>query len=445
MSVIGLAKRGTQRLKSLGPRRFAEFMAERYVRPLLEQSLFSNRRRVYEIGNRFKFTIPVFESSEYELAIADLREVARVSAGKGNVEATIVMLRNPGQPEVTVPDLGFPIYIDYVDTARLVLSVTLWIGNIYLPPYLNRARADDLHVTLGKLGVKPFSSLEDLLSSYNDRDVTQLVGTGRHTRYLYSNLRQNLDGAHYGFREEIDLEIVKELPDKFNYIAKECEVNFIPIRDLSKYPGRVSRQYVVGDLYGDPYLRTKSVLDIGCDIRGVSERIGEDTKYIGVDIQGLGDYLLDLDKEDLPFEPKSFDTVICFEVLEHLNRIHALFDQMLSISAEYFIGSLFIESGNFKGRSINGYGDPLGNMNLPIAPVFDRHEWIFSMTDALDFIYYRARRMGFKIIRLDFYYDDLRPRLMQLGRLQRALRRGDVRYLSKEVLMVGFVLERDTG
>jgi SAM-dependent methyltransferase len=419
-------------------------MSDRYVRPLLEQSLLSSRERVYEIGEVFKFTVPVFHFSELEFATADLREVAKASSTRGNVEATIVMLRDTGGREIEVPDLGFPVYVDYVDTPRLVLSLTLWIGNIYLPSYLDRDRADELRETLNKLGMKPFSTLDELLSSYRNRVITRLVGAGRHTRYLYSKLRDNLDGAHYGFREPIDLEIVKELPKKFEYITEKSELNFIPIRNLSKYPGRVSRQYVVGDLYGKPYFEGGSVLDVGCDIRGISERIGEATKYVGVDIQGLGDYLLDLDKEDLPFEPRSFDTVVCFEVLEHLNRIHALFDQMLEISDSYFVGSLYIESGNLKGRSINHYGDPLGNMNLPIAPVFDRHEWIFSITDALDFIYYRARKKGFKIVRTDFYYDDLRPQLMQLARLRRAVRRGDVRYLSKEILMIGFVLARDS-
>jgi hypothetical protein len=131
-------------------------------------------------------------------------------------------------------------------------------------------------------------------------------------------------------------------------------------------------------------------------------------------------------------------------VLEHLNDIHAHFDKMLDTAGMYFVGSLVVESGLFRGRSIDHYGAPLGNMHLPIARTYDRHQWVFSFVDALDFVYYRSRRKGFRFRRLDLFYDDRRILPMQRWRLTRAMRRGNIRFLARNVLMIGFVLERAT-
>ncbi|RME65650.1 MAG: class I SAM-dependent methyltransferase [Alphaproteobacteria bacterium] len=408
-------------------------LVEKYVQPFTDNVLLPWKDRDYEIGRILKLSIPAFSPTEATRVFADLQALA--DAGAKDLDVHVVITE--GQP---VPDLPFAVQVTKVETPRLVLSLVLWFGHIYLPPYLNPERAQELKSTLDKLGIAPIRSRDELLALYRNRNIFRLRGKARHTRFLYANLRNNIDGTHYGFREAIDLDIVRELPAKFDYFNRHCTLNFVPIRDLNRYPGRVSRQYVVGQMYQEPYFQTGSVLDIGCDIRGVSEYV--DGKYIGVDIQGLGDYQLDLDKDEMPFADRSFATVLCFEVLEHLNKIHESFDKMLKIADKYFIGSLFIESGVWGGKSISRYGDPLGNMHLPLAPIFDRHEWIFSVTDALDFIYYRARRAGFVVVRLDIFYDDAKPMLAQLARLKRAFRRGDVAFLARHVMMVGFVLER---
>lgn len=442
MSFAGLLKRGVQRLRSVGVRRFSSFLADRYIRPVAEQYIFGHRERSYRLGDRFQVSIPVFTRQELANVVNDLRLLGAETGGMGDIDAYLVVLKSDNGGSIDIPDLGFPIHVDEVETPRLVLSLVLWTGNIYIPGYADTARSDELKETLRRLGTGAMTSKAELVDAYHNRRRLELKGSGIHTRFLYKNLRENLDGPHYGFREDIDLDIVKELPRKFKYFAQNCEINFLPIRDLNKYPGRVSRQYVVGEMYQNPYFMTDSVLDVGCDIRGISEFVGPNTKYVGADIQGLGDYQIDLDNEELPFDSREFDTVLCFEVLEHLNKIHQCFDKMLDITDKYFIGSLFVESGVWKGKSVSRFGDPLGNMYLPIAPIFDRHEWVFSITDALDFIYYRAKRSGFRIVRLDIFYDDARLKLMQLSRLKRAFRRGSVGYLAKEVLMVAFVIER---
>ena len=53
--------------------------------------------------------------------------------------------------------------------------------------------------------------------------------------------------------------------------------------------------------------------------------------YVSVDIVGEPNFKIDLEKERLSsFEDNSFNTVICTEVLEHLNNLHDVFDDICS-------------------------------------------------------------------------------------------------------------------
>jgi hypothetical protein len=442
MSLIGIIKRSRERIKSIGFRRFYHIVKNNYLSPTFKNGLFSKRNQYFKIGDEFRISIPAFSQNEIRLIVDDLKKIYSLGRSDVSLYVNIVTTVKDYNDYVDISAFNFPIYVDLVETDRLVLSQVLWLGNIYVPEFSDKERAGELRRTLIRLGVSSYSSCEDIVSAFKAREIVTLKGSGRETQFLHRNLRDNLDGPHYGFREEIDLSIVQELPKKFEFFNSQCEVNFYPIRELNKYPGRVSRQYVVGEMYKKPYFDQESVLDVGCDIRGISEYVGTNTKYVGVDMQGLADFQINLDLEGFPFEKRQFSTVLCYEVLEHLNKIHERFDDMLSIADKYFVGSLFVESGVWSGRSISRFGNPLGNMYLPIAPIYDRHEWIFSVTDALDFVYYRAKLQGFTVRRLDIFYDDAKLQLFQLPRLRRAFRAGNISYLSKEVMMIAFVLER---
>ncbi|MFH1144533.1 MAG: methyltransferase domain-containing protein [Candidatus Eisenbacteria bacterium] len=63
------------------------------------------------------------------------------------------------------------------------------------------------------------------------------------------------------------------------------------------------------------------------DILGVAS-------YVGVDIAGRPDIELNLEKaERLPFDDDAFDTVLCADVLEHLDNLHAIFDELVRVRA----------------------------------------------------------------------------------------------------------------
>ena len=142
-----------------------------------------------------------------------------------------------------------------------------------------------------------------------------------------------------------------------------------------------------------------SVLDVGCSEGYLKKYLTDDIKYVGIDIEGEPDFIVDLEKEKLTmFKDKSFFIVICTEVLEHLNNLHAIFDELTRVSKKYIIISLPNSWFLFKFPLVRGksktdfkfYGLPKNN-----PP--DRHKWFFNYDQALNFIKFGARKNNFNI------------------------------------------------
>jgi SAM-dependent methyltransferase len=136
-----------------------------------------------------------------------------------------------------------------------------------------------------------------------------------------------------------------------------------------------------------------SVLDVGCFEAPLRELLSS-SAYVGVDIAGKPDLVIDLDRTPhLPFEDSSFRCVLCIDVLEHLDSLHAVFAELVRVASQYVIVSLpncwcearrCIERGN--GHFVH-YGLP------PQKPV-DRHKWFFSLSQAREFIEGKATEYG---------------------------------------------------
>jgi len=175
------------------------------------------------------------------------------------------------------------------------------------------------------------------------------------------------------------------------------------------YKNREERSKWLSERFKDEISNSKSLLDVGCYNADFKKYISPEIKYAGIDIAGTPDYLINLDTIDkLPFENNSFDTIVCADVLEHLEQIHLIFDELCRVSSRYLIITLpnayasipeFLlkkkYTASFEKRKQNGkYSKFYG---LPYEKPEDRHRWFFSYDEAVEFVKYRASRFNVEL------------------------------------------------
>ncbi|MEO5334311.1 MAG: methyltransferase domain-containing protein [Magnetococcus sp. YQC-5] len=152
-----------------------------------------------------------------------------------------------------------------------------------------------------------------------------------------------------------------------------------------------------------PILRGR-VLDVGADECPLRAFLPAETEYIGIGLGGCPDVEVNLEQQKIPFPDHDFDCVLCLDVLEHLENIHAVLDDLCRVSRRYVIISLPNAWADFHNMlCLREYapGRPMKFYNLPLDPPQDRHKWFFSLDEAKRFIEYRARRNGMRVIQMD--------------------------------------------
>ena len=167
------------------------------------------------------------------------------------------------------------------------------------------------------------------------------------------------------------------------------------------YRGRRGRLVEMARLWGR-YL-TGSVLDVGCGAARHLAGLLVPGDYLGVDIAGDSDLRVDLE-EPLPFETGSFDSVVCMDALEHVDRLHAAFDELCRVSRRYVIIGLPNELEWWSRIQIAMGGRFSANYGLPVDPPRDRHRWIFTLAQARAFVWERAGRRGWRVVREAYAY-----------------------------------------
>jgi SAM-dependent methyltransferase len=159
------------------------------------------------------------------------------------------------------------------------------------------------------------------------------------------------------------------------------------------------------------YLRG-SVLDVGCDRRELARWV--QGTYLGVDIAADPDVTLDVER-GLPFPERSFDSVVAFDILEHCDRIHFVFDELCRVSRRHVIVGLpNMYEWRFRLLLLSGK-ELSGKYGLPPEDPPDRHRWFFDLDSARSFVRERGARHGFSVAQevLGYYgYRRLIPRLI---------------------------------
>jgi 2-polyprenyl-3-methyl-5-hydroxy-6-metoxy-1,4-benzoquinol methylase len=167
------------------------------------------------------------------------------------------------------------------------------------------------------------------------------------------------------------------------------------------YRGRKDKQEFLVKNFGE--FLSGSVLDVGCGNSNLRQLLSTRCQYTGIDLFGNPDIVVNLE-ERLPFENKSYDTIVALDVLEHVDRIYHLIDEVCRVSRKYIVLSLpnmyeitFRAKYLFGKRLSEKYG-------LPINCPADRHKWLVSYEDARNFVHSKAKENKFNIVREFPYY-----------------------------------------
>ena len=149
------------------------------------------------------------------------------------------------------------------------------------------------------------------------------------------------------------------------------------------FPSREARSRYVAKRF-QTYL-SDSLLDVGCfeaPLRDILEGVG----YTGIDVAGKPDVRLNLENcTELPFTTGEFHCVICIDVLEHLDNMHAIFDEIVRVAKRYIIISL-PNCWRDARRPIERGKGTFAHYGLPVDPPMDRHKWFFNYTQAREFL-----------------------------------------------------------
>ncbi len=115
---------------------------------------------------------------------------------------------------------------------------------------------------------------------------------------------------------------------KFSKLPRE----FVQFRVRADRPNFIGRRF-------QTYL-TGTVLDVGCD-EAVLRNLVRPKTYAGVGMTEQSDVKVDLEKQGrLPFKDGTWETVLCLDVLEHLNNFHDFSNEIFRVASRYVILSL---------------------------------------------------------------------------------------------------------
>lgn len=210
-------------------------------------------------------------------------------------------------------------------------------------------------------------------------------------------------------------------------------IEFMTFDDRADRAQYVARRYQA-QLRGD-------VLDVGCWKRDLEKAAQGLTSYYGIDIGGDPTQVIDLEQcERLPFDDGSFDCLVCTEVLEHLDKCHRVFDEMVRVCRPG--GSIIISLPNcwrtMRSRIIKGRGTPRF-YGLPPEPPEDRHKWFFNVTDVVDFFAAQCKRHPLRVTQTHVQEQPRNPIDRSLRRVCHASQRS---YLNRYADSTWVVLER---
>ena len=180
-----------------------------------------------------------------------------------------------------------------------------------------------------------------------------------------------------------------------------------------------------------------SVLDVGggSSVEVFKQHLGD--RYYSLDLERSykvtdpangrpHDEVVNLEDGALPFGDGSYDTVMCTDVLEHVDNIYAVYDELFRVAGRYVIISLPNNWPGMLGSFLAGHNltHSVG-YGLPPQPkpTGMRHKYYFNLEEACDFLIGRTPR-GFRVRRLELRFEQGNDGLLYMppaGNLYRRL------------------------
>lgn len=168
------------------------------------------------------------------------------------------------------------------------------------------------------------------------------------------------------------------------------------------YYDRASKPAYVADKYRS--ILQGLVLDVGADGSQMAAALPASCDYVGIGIGVPPTIPVDLETMGVPYASRSFDCVLCLDVLEHVDDPHELFDELCRVSRGFVIVSLpncwaafwgMLRHGPYRpGQATKFYG-------LPVDAPEDRHKWFFDVFEAERFVRERGARNGARVLQVD--------------------------------------------
>ena len=166
-----------------------------------------------------------------------------------------------------------------------------------------------------------------------------------------------------------------------------------------RYADRQGKAAFIASKYAP--LLTRSVLDVGCDRKQLQAAIPAGVAYTGIDVNDAADVVTDLEWGTMPFDDRTFETVVAADVLEHIDSMHALFDELCRVADRHVIVSLPNPYRNFICELARRGGDGFKYYGIGEEKPVDRHKWFFGAEDAKRFLEARCERNGFEVEQID--------------------------------------------
>lgn len=101
----------------------------------------------------------------------------------------------------------------------------------------------------------------------------------------------------------------------------------------------------------------------------------------------------------LTFATGAFHCVLCIDVLEHLDNMHAIFDEIIRVAKHYIIISL-PNCWRDARRPIERGRGTFAHYGLPVDPPMDRHKWFFNYTQAREFLERQSQKNFLRIVEM---------------------------------------------